>query len=71
MNALWIVFKFNRINTTKLTQVGSFKIIVIRAPTMIILKSLRFFEIQDKLFQRLITILRALSGINVQFSHSP
>ena len=39
---------------------------------MIILKSLRVFEIQDSLFQRLslITILRALSGIKVQFSHS-
>ena len=50
------------------------KITVIRAPTMIIfMKSLRVFEIQDTLFQRLglITILRALSGIKVQFSHSP
>ena len=55
--------KFNGINTAKLTQVGKvLKIIVIRAPTMIILKSLRVFEIQDTLFQRLwlITILRAL-----------
>ena len=31
----------------------------------------KVFEIQDTLFQRLITILRALSGIKVQFSHSP